>query len=441
MGHDQEDATGGLQPIHHYINYINYGTQNVANGGQLNGDNRDYKGSVYPYYSPLLSPSTLPNICLPPFGLSPMPSPGPTPHLGINPASSDNPQNAESGTGENQQSDHNSPRAPRGYSHSYRPLASIQFEDGSGKHIRVYSQDLDLNIVEMFYDDTSSGTGWNERQNYIVGRARLNTGLAATCWNAGTEIRVYYINDHGTLVERAYSGRAGGDWYDGNMTGRFLPAPYSKLSAFNFPYGQEQHVRVFYQDIDNHIQEALFRRGDWEIGSPLPISLPGTSIAATGRPDKTWVYAQMADLSIKEIWWEYSSGWKAGASISARSYAAGAPLALVVLHDSEVWVFAIDETNSVHVIQWDGNRSKTIEITPSGSALPFSALSALSISEFLRTSVRLYFQSVETDVMELMELNGDVKRKIRIPGRAGDHLDTFTSPGYQSVDLDATSKG
>ncbi len=70
-----------------------------------------------------------------------------------------------------------------------KPLAAIRFEDKDGKHIRIYSQDHDLNIVEMFYDSNRGGTGWNERQHYIVGRGRLNTGLAATCWKGGNEVR------------------------------------------------------------------------------------------------------------------------------------------------------------------------------------------------------------------------------------------------------------
>ncbi|TFK58347.1 fucose-specific lectin [Pluteus cervinus] len=409
MGYDQprenEDAKGVAPQV---VYYINYGTQNVANGGVLNSDNRDYRGSVYPQF-PLLPPYVLPNAYPPPLGF---PSPTPSPHIDMNAVSGSNPSNAESGTGSNQQTNQNDPRTAHGHGHPYRPLASIQFQDDSGKHIRVYSQDLNLNLVERFYDNASASAEWTERPTtHIIGRARLSTGLAATCWNSGAEIRVYYIDDHGTLIERAYSGGATGDWYNGKMTGRFLPAPYSKLAAFSFSHRQEQQVNVFYQDIDNKIQEVLFRNGKWGIGSPLPMAMPGTSIAAAGchGRDRTWVYVQMEDLSIKEI--RYADGdWRVGTFISTRSYPPGAPLTLVVLRNSEFWIFAIDETNSVHAIRWDGNRSKTIEITPAGSSLPCSALSVVTVTsgEFSNNSVRLYFQSVETDITELGEYNRNV---------------------------------
>ena len=65
------------------------------------------------------------------------------------------------------------------------PLASIVFKDGNGTHIRVYYQDEDGNIRETFYDD---GNGWALREGDIVGVGRLNTGIAATVWNNGTQV-------------------------------------------------------------------------------------------------------------------------------------------------------------------------------------------------------------------------------------------------------------
>lgn len=65
------------------------------------------------------------------------------------------------------------------------PLASISFKDGNGDHIRVYYQDEAGNIRETFYDD---GNGWALREKDIVGVGRLNTGIAATVWNNGTQV-------------------------------------------------------------------------------------------------------------------------------------------------------------------------------------------------------------------------------------------------------------
>lgn len=65
------------------------------------------------------------------------------------------------------------------------PLASISFQDNGGSHIRVYYQDTSGNIRETFYDDNR---GWQERPENVIGRGKLNTGIAVTQWANGTQV-------------------------------------------------------------------------------------------------------------------------------------------------------------------------------------------------------------------------------------------------------------
>ena len=67
-------------------------------------------------------------------------------------------------------------------------IASITFTDDNGVHIRVYYQDNDGNIRETFYDQQS---GWALRELDIIGVGRLNTGIAATTWNRGSQVSVH----------------------------------------------------------------------------------------------------------------------------------------------------------------------------------------------------------------------------------------------------------
>ena len=64
-------------------------------------------------------------------------------------------------------------------------IASVIFTDGNGVYIRVYYQDREGNIRETFYDQ---GSGWALRELDIVGVGRLNTGIAVTTWNQGTQV-------------------------------------------------------------------------------------------------------------------------------------------------------------------------------------------------------------------------------------------------------------
>lgn len=67
------------------------------------------------------------------------------------------------------------------------PLATIQYNTTPGKHIQVFYQDANGDIKALFYDPV---LGWNSRTEgeRLVGRAKLNTGLAAVSWDNGRQV-------------------------------------------------------------------------------------------------------------------------------------------------------------------------------------------------------------------------------------------------------------
>jgi hypothetical protein len=66
------------------------------------------------------------------------------------------------------------------------PLASTDFTDDYGLHIRVYYQYTSNDVKESFYDAT---IGWNLRGDGSVINAKINTPLAVVFWASGTEVR------------------------------------------------------------------------------------------------------------------------------------------------------------------------------------------------------------------------------------------------------------
>ena len=82
---------------------------------------------------------------------------------------------------------------------NHSPFAAISFKDRNGTHITIYYQDRYGVINETFYDD---GIGWHLRDLDVIGHAKLNTGIAATTWDNGTQVcrislhtLVYYTNN------------------------------------------------------------------------------------------------------------------------------------------------------------------------------------------------------------------------------------------------------
>jgi hypothetical protein len=65
-------------------------------------------------------------------------------------------------------------------------IASIVFTDDSGVHVRIYYQDSEGVIRETCYDH---GRGWAINDRFVVGVGRVNTGIAAVCWDNGRQVR------------------------------------------------------------------------------------------------------------------------------------------------------------------------------------------------------------------------------------------------------------
>jgi hypothetical protein len=72
------------------------------------------------------------------------------------------------------------------------PLAALSFADGNGAHIRVYYQATDGSIKETFYDDKK---GWALRSVDVIGKAKLNAGIAGCAWANGTQVSPIDIPD------------------------------------------------------------------------------------------------------------------------------------------------------------------------------------------------------------------------------------------------------
>lgn len=74
---------------------------------------------------------------------------------------------------------------------SRSPLAAYSFSNNEGTNIRVCYQDDHGNIGQIFYDDRQ---GWHPGTHRVVGRADLNTGLAAIAYDGGKEVYIptYY---------------------------------------------------------------------------------------------------------------------------------------------------------------------------------------------------------------------------------------------------------
>lgn len=70
---------------------------------------------------------------------------------------------------------------------SRSPLAAYSFSNDEGANIRVCYQDHHGTIGQIFYDDVQ---GWHPGTHGVVGRADLNTGIAATVWDGGKEVYI-----------------------------------------------------------------------------------------------------------------------------------------------------------------------------------------------------------------------------------------------------------
>ncbi|EAQ84487.1 predicted protein [Chaetomium globosum CBS 148.51] len=221
-------------------------------------------------------------------------------------------------------------------------LGAIAFADGNGDHIRIYYQDAEGYIRETFYDN---GNGWAQRPEDVIGKGKLNTGIAAIAWANGTQ--------------RCYSGGAAGGWYDGALTrARFQAAPYSQVGAVPFSVDNAD-IRVYYQDNENKVAEAVLQPATetWVKGNlDLPPAIPGTSISAVSsanRPNqRVWVYYQLANTQPVEYVLQPQRGWVVGGYNPSGTFAPGAYISAVHWGDYNINVFAVNDQNTVVRTAW-----------------------------------------------------------------------------------------
>ena len=77
-------------------------------------------------------------------------------------------------------------------------LAAVGFDNGSTNY-RVYYQDANFLLKESRFE---AARGWHVRENCIVaGDAKEGTAIAATSWDDGCEIRLYYLDGHNKIRE------------------------------------------------------------------------------------------------------------------------------------------------------------------------------------------------------------------------------------------------
>ncbi|TFK70238.1 fucose-specific lectin [Pluteus cervinus] len=289
------------------------------------------------------------------------------------------------------------------------PLAAINFDDGNGKHLRVYYQAPNGDIKEAFYDSSLGGSGWHPRPENTVGRGKLNTGIAATVWASGTQIRIYFLGEDDKIVERMYTGGSSG-WTNGGMTGRYQAAPYSRLGAVSFRNGE--HIRVYYQDSANKLREAIYRSTQgWTEGTDkLPVALAGTAIGAGTNPNgngQLWVYSQASNLKLQEYWYDNTS-WSQGGFSSNKVYPPQAGISAALYSDPvKIRVLSVDQNNRICATAWDGGWSATQELAESTITLTDLALISVAGGGQPAAALRLYYQNFGTRIAELLSQDGN----------------------------------
>jgi hypothetical protein len=270
------------------------------------------------------------------------------------------------------------------------PLGAIAFDDGNGKHVRVYYQDTEGNVKESYYDQSS---GWTTREpNNIVGRGHANTRITGCQWNSGTAMRVYFIGPNGTIVERMYNGGAQGGWEDGALTGmKIKAATFSQIACVRHGNGPE-FIHVLYQDTENKIREVVYTdaSGRWAEGTTgLPTALGGSSIAVDSKPDGSlWVYVQEQNNKISEWLYSHGSQPKRGA-YSSDPLNPGCGISVALWGDTQIRLMYVGENNKLKVTAWTNDGWQQPQVL--ADAIPDSDVSVVNING--KGDLRSYYQA------------------------------------------------
>lgn len=126
------------------------------------------------------------------------------------------------------------------------------------------------------------------------------------------------------IIQRYYSGGAAGEWYDGELNGKFKAAPFSQIAVALILEKDTIWIRVYYQTVDGTIQELVRNNSDpWTTGAKFPGAIKGTSIAATtlkAKPYHIWLWFQKEDTTITEQLYQGNGPWKTGNYLKVENY-------------------------------------------------------------------------------------------------------------------------
>lgn len=136
------------------------------------------------------------------------------------------------------------------------------------------------------------------------------------------------------FIQRCYSGGAAGEWYDGELTGKYEAAPYGQISAISFQHGDVFRIRIYFQGTDDKVHELCRdNQNPWTLGAEFPVTVKGTCIASSclaARPNYIWLFFQTPDLKIIEYLYQGSGSWKQG-----KLRRKAEPLLFAIIHFSD----------------------------------------------------------------------------------------------------------
>ncbi|TFK63748.1 fucose-specific lectin [Pluteus cervinus] len=289
------------------------------------------------------------------------------------------------------------------------PLAAFTCDDDDGQHIYLYYQAPNGDIKEAIFDEASNWAP-NPQNTSTVGTAKLNTGLAVISWDVGQQVRVYYLGQESKIVERCNNGQGG--WDDGELTGKYQAAPYSKIAAVNLSK-TGANIHVYYQDSTNKLRETI-SIGDWPEGTTrLPVAVVGTSIAASinfdpNRSGQIWLYYQDTDLTLKEKWYSGSNdNWSTGSFKATNVFPPGASLSAALWGFQNDRVASVDENNQLCVTPCSGPWNSTVNIGQVTITLSDVVLISVGGGSEPASALRMFFQEAGGAITHFASSDGD----------------------------------
>ncbi|KAF3936991.1 hypothetical protein ABW19_dt0209107 [Dactylella cylindrospora] len=213
--------------------------------------------------------------------------------------------------------------------------------------------------------------------------AALYTPLSAIMWE-DKHIRLYYLSPKYELRELCIEGGAASSSISGGKLNEsnVVVASYSGLSACCWSAGGGVGIRLYYQGLNDRIEEYCYGGGNWVKGATLQgDALPGSSLAFVNRAlDRPSIrgYWQDADGSIREHVWE--SGWKTG-QFGQESAPYRVPLAATVSNvdaTPKIRLYRLTVNDTIREFYHDGSAWQVPRDVDSISVIPGARLTACS---------------------------------------------------------------